>query len=63
MGALPEVEDLEWFGFLDQYNDAYDKVTARHERPLKAYPNLLPYYVNTMDVRQSIEFLHLTIEN
>lgn len=26
VGALPEAEDLEWFGALDQYNDAYDKV-------------------------------------
>jgi len=23
---VPEVEDLEWFGALDQYNEAYDKV-------------------------------------
>lgn len=23
---MPEAEDLEWFGALDQYNEAYDKV-------------------------------------
>jgi hypothetical protein len=27
VGTLPEVEDLDWFGALDQYNDFYDKVS------------------------------------
>lgn len=26
VASVPEAEDLEWFGVLDQYNEAYDKV-------------------------------------
>lgn len=53
MAAVPEVEDLEWFGVLDQYNEAYDRITTRHEKPLKPFDRILPYYVNTMDVSRS----------
>lgn len=54
VAALPEVEDLEWFGVLDQYNEVYDKVNTRHEKPLRQYNNILPYFVNTMDVSRTI---------
>lgn len=50
VGNIPEAEDMEWFGAIDQYNEMYDKVTARHEKPLKPFDKILPYYVNTMDV-------------
>ena len=46
---IPEAEDLLWCGFLDQYNDAYDKVNTKSERPLRKMDNKEFYMVGTTD--------------
>lgn len=43
------VEDLEWCGFLDQYNDQYDKVSTRTPAPLKRVETKEFYPVTTTD--------------
>mmetsp|Transcript_24860 Transcript_24860/g.35068 ORF Transcript_24860/g.35068 Transcript_24860/m.35068 type:complete len:609 (+) Transcript_24860:141-1967(+) len=43
------VEDLLWCGFLDTYNDAYDKVTSRSPVPLKRVETKEFYTVTTTD--------------
>jgi translation initiation factor 3 subunit D len=45
----PAVEDMIWCGFLDTYNDAYDKVTTKSEVPLARMENKEFYYVSTTD--------------
>lgn len=37
---LPKAEDLMWCGFLEQYDDQYDRISTRTERRLQArsYP-------------------------
>lgn len=42
-------EDLLWCGFLDQYNDVYDRVSARTPAPLKRSENKEFYPVTTTD--------------
>lgn len=44
-----KVEDLAWCGFLDQYNDQYDKVSTRTPAPLKRIENKEFYPVTTTD--------------
>jgi translation initiation factor 3 subunit D len=46
---VPAAEDILWCGFLDQYNDAYDKVTARQPQPLKRIDTKEFYPVSTTD--------------
>ena len=43
------VEDLLWAGFLDQYNDQYDKVSTRTPAPLKRVEDREFYPVTTTD--------------
>ena len=43
------VEDLLWCGFLDQYNDQYDKCSTRTPAPLKRVETKEFYPVTTMD--------------
>lgn len=42
-------EDLLWCGFLDQYNDQYDKVSVRTPAPLKRVETKEFYPVSTTD--------------
>lgn len=48
-GEAPREEDLLWCGFLDQYNDSYDKVTTRSSVTLKRYETKEFYPVTTVD--------------
>lgn len=45
----PDPEDVYTCGFLDPYNDAYDKVTARQPVPLKRMEHKIFYPVTTTD--------------
>jgi translation initiation factor 3 subunit D len=45
----PQVEDLVWTGHLDQYDEAYDKLTTRSAKPLKRIENKVFYAVRTAD--------------
>ena len=45
----PKEEDILWCGFLDAYNDSYDKVTARTPAPLKRNDTKDFYPVTTTD--------------
>lgn len=45
----PKEEDIVWCGFLDHYNDAYDKVSPRAPVPLKRYETKEFYPVTTTD--------------
>lgn len=46
---VPTPEDILWCGFLDPYNDLYDKVTARQPVPLKRMEHKEFYPVTTTD--------------
>jgi translation initiation factor 3 subunit D len=46
---VPEADDVLWCGFLDQYNDGYDKITARAPAPLKRMEHKEFYPVTTTD--------------
>jgi len=48
-GESPSEEDLQWCGFLDQYNDAYDKVTTKASVPLKRSETKEFYPVTTTE--------------
>lgn len=45
----PSEKDLMWCGFLDSYNDAYDKVTSKSAPELRKIENKEFYPVTTMD--------------
>ena len=45
----PQTEDLLWAGHLDQYDEAYDKVTVRTAKPLKRVDNRVFYAVTTAE--------------
>lgn len=45
----PVTEDLLWAGHLDQYDEAYDKLTTKNAKPLKRVENKVFYSVNTTD--------------
>jgi len=45
----PAVEDLLWCGFVDQYDDNYDRLTTKTSRGLKRCENKLFYDVTTTD--------------
>lgn len=47
--TLPSEEDLLWCGFLDHYNDAYERVTSTNTVPLKRIENKEFYPVTTTD--------------
>ena len=47
--TVPPAEDIIWCGFLDQYNDAYDKVAARAPIPLKKNETKEFYTATTTD--------------
>jgi len=49
IAETPEADDLLWCGFLDQYNDSYDKVTTRAAVSLKRYETKEFYPVTTVD--------------
>jgi translation initiation factor 3 subunit D len=46
---VPNPDDILWCGFLDQYNDGYDKITARQPQPLKRMEHKEFYPVTTTD--------------
>ena len=45
----PQVEDLVWTGHLDQYDEAYDKLSTRAAKPLKRIENKVFFAVRTAD--------------
>jgi translation initiation factor 3 subunit D len=45
----PTIEDLQWCGFVDQYDDNYDKLTTRTSRGLRRCENKLFYDVTSSD--------------
>lgn len=45
----PTVEDLAWCGFVDQYDDNYDKLTTRTSRGLRRCDNRQFYDVTSSD--------------
>ena len=47
--TVPKADDIVWCGFLDVYNDVYDKVTARQPVPLKRMEHKEFYPVTTTD--------------
>ena len=47
--TVPKVQDIVWCGFLDVYNDLYDKVSARQPVPLKRMEHKEFYPVTTTD--------------
>ena len=48
-GDVPSPDDLLWCGYLDPYNDAYDKITSRQPVTLKPMKQKDFYYVSTTD--------------
>jgi translation initiation factor 3 subunit D len=49
MMTVPTPSDVLWCGFLDPYNDVFDKVTARQPVPLKRVETKEFYPVTTTD--------------
>jgi len=47
--SIPKPQDVLWCGFLDQYNEMYDKITARQPVPLKRMATKEFYPVTTTD--------------
>jgi len=47
--SIPTPQDVLWCGFLDQYNDAYDKVTSKAPASLKKMATKEFYPVTTTD--------------
>eukprot|EP00540_Astrosyne_radiata_P003661 CAMPEP_0116847568 /NCGR_PEP_ID=MMETSP0418-20121206/14507_1 /TAXON_ID=1158023 /ORGANISM="Astrosyne radiata, Strain 13vi08-1A" /LENGTH=484 /DNA_ID=CAMNT_0004479029 /DNA_START=94 /DNA_END=1548 /DNA_ORIENTATION=+ len=47
--AIPQEQDILWCGFLDNYNDMYDKLTARAPTPLKRNETKEFYPVTTTE--------------
>lgn len=45
----PQAEDLVWCGFVDQYDDTFDKLTTRLSKPIKRSENKIFYDVTTSD--------------
>lgn len=35
---IPKAEDIQWCGFLEQYDEQYDRITSRTEKRLQASP-------------------------
>lgn len=33
---IPKAEDIQWCGFLEQYDEQYDRITSRTEKRLQA---------------------------
>jgi translation initiation factor 3 subunit D len=46
---IPTPEDVLWCGFLDHYNESYDKITPRQQHPLKRMDTKEFYPVTTTD--------------
>jgi translation initiation factor 3 subunit D len=46
---VPEATDLLWAGELGTYNDAYDRLSTRADKPLQRCENREFYYVTTTD--------------
>ncbi|CAM9119408.1 unnamed protein product [Ectocarpus sp. 6 AP-2014] len=46
---IPKAEDIQWCGFLEQYDDQYDRITSRTERRLQRCEKKEFYYVTTTD--------------
>lgn len=47
--AAPEVSDVKWCGSKFTYDDMYDRVSTRSEKPLAKFPDRDFYYVSTTD--------------
>ena len=45
----PKVEDILWCGALTEYDETYDRLTSRNEKPLRRIENREFYYVTTTD--------------
>jgi hypothetical protein len=45
----PKVEDILWCGQLTEYDETYDRLTSRNEKPLRRIENREFYYVTTTD--------------
>jgi len=45
----PKVEDLLWAGYLDLYDESYDKLTTRTARPLRRIENKIFYAVTSKE--------------
>jgi len=45
----PKVEDLQWCGQLDQYDDSYDRLSTKTARPLNKIDNRIFYSVTTSE--------------
>ncbi|KAG5184183.1 eukaryotic initiation factor 3 d subunit [Tribonema minus] len=60
--AVPTVTDLQWCGFLDQYDESYDTLTSRNPKRLRRHENKEFYFVTTTD-DPVIERLTTELEN
>ena len=45
----PKIQDLCWCGFIDEYDETYDKITTRTAKVLKKFENRRFYAVNTTE--------------
>lgn len=45
----PKVDDLKWYGHLDQYDETYDKITSKTAKVLQKIENKIFYGVTTTD--------------
>ena len=45
----PKIDDLGWHGYLDQYNELYEKLSVRTAKPLQKNDNKIFYSVTTQD--------------
>jgi len=48
-GTMPKEKDVLWCGFVDQYNEAYDKISTKNSVPLKRFETKEFYPVSTTD--------------
>mmetsp|Transcript_20506 Transcript_20506/g.29275 ORF Transcript_20506/g.29275 Transcript_20506/m.29275 type:complete len:575 (+) Transcript_20506:65-1789(+) len=48
-GAMPKEKDVLWCGFVDQYNESYDKISTKNSVPLKRFETKEFYPVTTTD--------------
>ena len=46
---IPKVEDIQWCGHLDQYDETYDKLTTKTAKPLSKIDNKIFYSVTTSE--------------
>ena len=46
---IPKVEDIQWCGNLEQYDDQYDRISTRTDKKLQRCEKKEFYYVTTTD--------------